>query len=285
MLERRPLGKGWKLGYGGDTLNLAIHLARLGHDTAYFTALGTDGQSETLKAQWASEGLDISLVLKHPVRGPGLYTISTDEYGERSFSYDRGKSAAREMFALQETTRAITAAARTDLLVFSLISLAILPREGREALLALARGVRENGGRVAFDGNYRSRLWTNTNEAIHWRDAASGLADFGLPTFDDEASLSGEASAEAVARHWQELGCGEVVVKLGAGGCRLPDGEICPPPIVLAPIDTSGAGDAFDAGYLSARLDGAEPEAAARAGHALAGWTIMRPGAIPPKDS
>lgn len=74
-------------------------------------------------------------------------------------------------------------------------------------------------------------------------------------------------------------------MKLGAGGCRLPDGRLCAPPAVLNPVDTSGAGDAFNAGYLFARLSGEDPQTAALAGHRLAGWVIGRPGAIPPRDA
>ena len=285
MLELARKGADWRLGYGGDTLNTAIHLARAGHDVAYFTAIGSDPLSAGLKAQWAAEGLDTGLVLDHPQRNTGLYAISTDPAGERSFSYWRDSSAAREMLALSGSGAALEAAEGADLIAFSLITLAILPPAGRRDLLALARAVRERGGEVAFDGNYRPRLWDSASEACAARDAAIAVASIGLPTLEDETALSGEATAEAVAAHWQGLGCAETVVKLGPAGCRLPDGRLSAPAAVLAPVDTSGAGDAFNGGYLAARLDGADPFAAAVRGHAVAGWTIMRPGAIPPQDS
>jgi 2-dehydro-3-deoxygluconokinase len=85
-----------------------------------------------------------------------------------------------------------------------------------------------------------------------------------------------------VAAHWQAVGCAETVIKLGARGCRLPDGTIVAPGAALQPFDTSGAGDAFNAGSVDARLGGAEPADAAAAAHRLAGWVIMHPGAIPP---
>jgi 2-dehydro-3-deoxygluconokinase len=281
MLELSREGAGWRLGYGGDTLNTAIHLARAGHDVAYLTALGDDAFSEDLKRQWRAEGLDTSLILTHPARQAGLYAISTDAAGERSFTYWRDSSAARELFELPGIATASAEAEGADLVYFSLISLAILPPEGRERLLALARSAR----RVAFDGNYRPRLWANAQEARDARDAAIALAGIGLPTQDDEAALSGEADADATARHWQALGCKETVVKLGERGALLPGGCVIAPERPLTPVDTSGAGDAFNAGYLSARLEGASIEDAARAGHALAGWTIMRPGAIPARES
>lgn len=284
MLELSQDGSLWRLAYGGDTLNTAIHLARSGVETAYLTALGTDPFSADIKAQWAAEGLDTSLVLAHPARNPGLYAITCDDAGERSFTYWRGESAARALFDCNGIEAALAHAEAADLLAFSLISLAILPENGREALLALARKVRAKGGLIAFDGNYRPRLWPDRQTAQAARDAAIAVASIGLPTLEDETMLSGEANAATVAAHWQGLGCSETIVKLGAQGCRLPDGQILAPAEVLKPVDTSGAGDAFNAGYLGARLRDAEPAQAAVAGHALAGWTIMRRGAIPPRD-
>lgn len=284
MLELSRRGADWRLGYGGDTLNTAIHLARLGHDVAYLTALGTDPLSEKLRADWEAEGLDTSLVMTHPSRHAGLYAITTDEQGERSFAYWRENSAAREMFDLADSDMRRRAIAGCDLFYHSLISSAILPDNGRIALILLASMVRDQGGLVAFDGNYRPRLWDSPGAAEAMRDGAIRVADIGLPTLDDERALSGTREAGAVAAHWQGLGCAETVVKLGPEGCRLPDGKIVPPQRALDPVDTSGAGDAFNAGYIDARLRGAPPEDAALSGHALAGWTVMRPGAIPARD-
>lgn len=277
MIELSGNGKLSRTGYGGDTLNTAIHLARLGHDVAYLTALASDSASSALKAKWAAEGLDTSLILDHPSRATGRYAIATDANGERSFTYWRDTSAARDMFSLAGIEAALDAVAKADLVAYSLITLAILPEAACARLLALER-------RLAFDGNYRPRLWADAASAARARNAAIARASIGLPTLEDETQISGEASADAVARHWQTLGCAETIVKMGAKGCRLPDGTIIPPPQTLAPVDTSGAGDAFNAGYLHARLSGATPGEAATEGHQLAGWVVMRPGAIPPLD-
>jgi 2-dehydro-3-deoxygluconokinase len=286
MLELSRRGEGWTLGYGGDTLNTAIHLARAGHDVAYLTALGADPFSDDLKRQWAAEGLDTTQILTDPDRQPGLYAISTDPTGERSFTYWRSDSAARGMFLLPRIDTVLAQAEGADCITFSLITLAILPPIARHRLFDLCRRVRARGGMVAFDGNYRAKLWRDQAEAGAARDAAIAVADVGLPTLDDEAAMQSAQAwrAEDVAAHWQSLGCAETIVKLGARGCRLPDGTITPPPAILSPKDTSGAGDAFNGGYLAARLNGASVDAAALAGHQLAGWTVMRAGAIPALD-
>jgi 2-dehydro-3-deoxygluconokinase len=325
MLELSRNDGGWNMGYGGDTLNTAIHMARVGHDVAYLTAIGCDPLSAELKTQWAHEGIDTSLILTHDARSTGLYAINIDAHGERSFSYWRDSSAAREMFALPGIEAALAAAERADLIVYSLITLAILPPEAREQLFALCHRVRARGGKVAFDGNYRPRLWASAEEARDARDAAIACADIGLPTLEDELLLNsspergggGEADGgdgsgrvrtsdeypcgkrplhhptdgppprsgeDLVAHHWHTLGCPETIVKLGADGARLPNGTIFPPPEVLHPVDTSGAGDAFNGGYLAARMNGASVDDAAMAGHRLAGWCVMRAGAIPARD-
>ena len=285
MLELSRRGSHWDLHYGGDTLNTAIHLARAGHDVAYLTALGRDPLSRQLAAQWAEEGIDTSLICEHPTRQAGLYAIMTDGEGERSFTYWRDNSAARELFSLADAGIWHRASTPADVFAFSLISLAILPPSGRRSLFILAGMVRGNGGRIAFDGNYRPRLWESPDEARQWRDIAIGEADIGLPTLEDEALLSGTASADEVAANWQRLGCREVVVKLGTAGVRLPDGTIQPPPETIVPVDTSGAGDAFNAGYIDGRLRGLAPAEAALAGQRLARITIAHSGAVPPRSA
>jgi 2-dehydro-3-deoxygluconokinase len=284
MLELSAGGAGqWQLRYGGDTLNVAIHLARFGTRVAYLTALGEDPFSADLRAEWVRERVDTRLVLTDPSRRPGLYAIRTDAAGERTFFFWRSDSAARQMLSLPESEAALAKVETADVFVYSLITLAILPAEARERVFALCRRIRTRGGRVAFDGNYRPALWSSIEEARYLRDRALAQCDYGLPTLGDEQILGEAGDAFAVASHWRARGAREVVVKLGSQGC-LAAGEIVAPPVVVTPIDTSGAGDAFDAGYLEARLRGASIRDAALAGHRLAAWVVMRPGAIPARD-
>lgn len=277
----------WRLRHAGDTLNTAIHLVRQGVPVGYLTALGQDSFSANMVANWRQEGLITAGILEHPSRHAGLYAIDTDPHGERTFTYWRDQSAVRELFTLPGIEPALETVASGSLVAFSLITLAVLPPEARLRLLELCREVRRCGGRVAFDGNYRARLWPSTAAACEARDAAIAVADIGLPTLDDERAMApngaASLSAEDVAKHWKALGCGEVAVKLGAEGCLLGSGETVAPAAALQPVDTSGAGDAFNGGYLGARLRGQAPPEAARHGHRLAGWVVMQRGALPAK--
>ena len=279
----------WRLGYGGDTLNTAIHLARLGFDVTFITALGTDRFSERLRSDWRAEGLDLDHVLTDPDRVPGLYAIDTAADGERSFSYWRSDSAARALFSLDGIEDALRAAAHSDLLYFSLITLAVLPDAARTRLYQLGVTVQANGGRVAFDSNFRPQLWANL-ESLRTAAALAGtVADIALPTITDEQALDHGDDPQTIADHWHRFGVREVVVKLGAEGCfvSILNGERLQVPAAegLNVVDTSGAGDAFNAGYLGTRLSGGPHQLAARKGAELAAWVIQQPGAIPPADA
>lgn len=275
MVEHRGERGQQTSGYGGDTFNTAVHLSRLGHEVAFLTAIGCDPASDALSKAMSKEGIDVSLVLRHPDCTVGSYSIRVDQHGERSFSYRRAHSAAREMFSLPGIDRAMDALKQADLIGYSLITLAIIPAAARARLLA------EPGNHV-FDGNYRPSLWSSRTLAADVRDQAVSRARFGLPTLEDEQKISVHADADSVAGHWQRLGCAETIVKLGGQGCRLPDGSICATNGVLSPVDTTGAGDAFNAGYIHKRLRNRDCEESAIYGHFIARQVILMHGATPP---
>jgi 2-dehydro-3-deoxygluconokinase len=108
-----------------------------------------------------------------------------------------------------------------------------------------------------------------------------GLA---LPTFEDEQALWGDKTPADTLARYTARGI-EVCVKCGGDGCHLGSGGFVPVPQRIAPIDTTAAGDAFNAAYLTARLTGHPPVEAAHAGHILAGTVIQHRGAIMPKDA
>ncbi|WP_291845081.1 sugar kinase [Maricaulis sp.] len=284
--EAFVLGDSVRLGQGGDTLNTAIGLARQGCQVDFITALGRDAWSDAMIAAWQAEGVGTDHVLRHPERRPGLYAIRTDAAGERAFDYWRDQSAAREMFSLPGMDAALAGAATADLLYLSGITLSILPEAARLRLIRLAGAVRQAGGRVAFDPNYRPTGWSGPAEARTAFDAFAAVTDLALPTRSDEDMLHpGLGIADHFAR-WRGLGVASVVLKDGANGCHVGLGGEAPvhhpahPPIAV--IDTTGAGDAFNAGLLGALTVGAEISAAIKAGSRLASHTIAHPGAIPP---
>jgi len=286
-LVRRPDGT-LSMGFGGDTLNTAVYLARLGAAVDYVTALGDDPHSDAMTAAWNAEGVGTGHVLRVPGRLPGLYMIETDPAGERRFLYWRDRAPARELFVLPGSPALIAALEGYELLYLSGISLAVWGERGREVLFPLLDRVRVRGGRVAFDTNWRPRLWPDKATAQRAFDAMLARTDIALPGVPDLRDLYGDADAAAVLARVRGAGVPEIVLKLEAPGCIVSDGgqdtEV-PAERVATVVDTTAAGDSFSAGYLAARLQGRSPAAAARAAHRLAAVVIQHRGAIIPREA
>ena len=280
-LSQQPDGSA-RLAFGGDTLNTALYIARLGGNVAYATALGTDPWSAELRAAWIAEGIDPDLALFDPDRVPGLYAIRTDDRGERTFTYWRENSAARNFFRLERSATAVEAMTQADLFYLSGISLSLFDDAGRTVVHDIAKAVRARGGKVAFDPNFRPRNWPSHAAAREAITAFMPLVDWALPTYEDEQSLMDDTGpAETIAR-WRSAGASKVIVKQGPDGALTTDGgrtrHIATSPI--HPVDTTGAGDSFNAACLVALIAGADLETAVRAGHRLAGQVIRHRGAI-----
>lgn len=275
------LGPG-ALGYAGDTYNTAVYLARLGHDAAYATVLGAeDPFSRGIVEAMAAEGLDAGLIRRVEGRLPGLYAIERDPDGERRFFYWRGEAPVRQFAELSDLAALGAATKAADLTYLSAITLAVVGEAGRAALDGLLGGARA----VGFDLNYRARLWPNVETARAAIEGVAAKARYVSASAEDldALGLGGEAperwaagGAEVIHRaHDHSLR----ILTPDAGPVRIPPGE------TVKPLDTTGAGDSFNAGYLAARLDGASPEAGVAAGRQLAGVVVRHIGAIIPREA
>jgi 2-dehydro-3-deoxygluconokinase len=293
MIELGEAGQGlMRQGYGGDTLNTAVYLRRTlpaaAGTVAYVTALGDDAFSDEMVAGWRAEGLDCGRVARLAGRLPGLYVIRTDEAGERSFLYWRSTAAARDVFAGAAGRGRLEGLAEFDCLYLSGISLAILPADDRAALLELLARRRREGALIAFDPNYRPRLWPDVDEARRVMTEAVRSATVVLPSFADEATLFGDADPGATLARLHGLGAAEVIVKDGDAPIhfRLDQEVMEALPIRVADaVDTTGAGDSFNGAYLAARLQGQGIGQAVDAASRLAALVVRHRGAIIPRDA
>lgn len=273
-----------RLGVAGDTLNTAVYLARLGHDVRFITALGEDAYSDSIVDLLHAEGVSTKYIARHPSRVPGLYAIRTDESGERYFTYWRDQSAARDFFSLPVADAYVRSAINSDVFYFSGISLAILSPEHRAAMLAVGGECARAGVNVAFDGNYRPYGWQSTDTARRCLTAVGGIASIVLPTSEDDDKLFGQATPVEHASRWLAAGARTVVVKNGPDGAWVHEsgGGMAHVPVeeVVQPLDTTGAGDSFNAAFLAAFLDGRPAPEAAKHGNRLAGRVIRHRGAL-----
>jgi 2-dehydro-3-deoxygluconokinase len=285
MVELKQADGGlFSRGYGGDTLNTAVYLARLGASADYVTALGDDSLSDEMVSGWAAEGVGTGRVVRLPGKLPGLYMIQTDDKGERRFFHWRDSAAARSLLALPQTPEMLNSLASYDIVYLSAITLSLYGGEGRARLFAALKRAREAGARFAFDTNFRARGWPDLDVARAVFQEAFAAADIVLASTEDLLPLYPDESNEALLAR---IPGAEVVLKLAepASILRL-QGALHPikaEPLKAPVVDTTAAGDSFAAAYVAARLAGSEPIEAARAGHRLAGVVVCHPGAIIPR--
>jgi 2-dehydro-3-deoxygluconokinase len=289
MIELARGGDGrFGLAYGGDTFNTAVYLARAGVEVAYATALGDDPYSSAIKSLAEKERIATDLIATIAGRMPGLYLIETTN-GERTFWYWRDRAPARELFEIDAADRIVRGIEAAGVVYFSGVTLSLYSERGLERFHAALRAARSNGVAIAMDSNYRPRGWAGNVERARatferfWR-----LSTIALPTFDDEQALWGDATAESVADRLGALGVSEIVVKLGRDGAFVASGgwrQAVPASFPVEPVDTTAAGDSFNAAYLAARRAGAGEIAAAEFGNRLAAIVIQHPGAIVPAEA
>lgn len=287
MIELKQAHGGlYSRGYGGDTLNTAIYLARLGADVDYITALGDDPLSEEMLASWAVEGVGTSRVARLKGKLPGIYMIQTDDFGDRRFFHWRESAAARSLMDLPETDGILDSLAAYDVVYLSAITLSIYSAQGRAKLIGALHRARKLGARIAFDTNFRVRGWPDPDVARAAFQEAFAVSDVVLASTEDLLPLYPYESDERLMEH---IPCSEAVLRLLQPASIVRFGgvlrQVRPEPVIQPVVDTTAAGDSFSAAYIAARLTGADPVNAAQAGHRLAGVVVCYPGAIIPSSA
>ncbi|UPW20386.1 sugar kinase [Agarivorans sp. TSD2052] len=284
MVELQQQQQGLRQSFGGDTLNTAVYFSRLVNSAtvSYVTALGTDQLSDQMLAIWHQEQIDTQLVQRLGDKLPGIYMVQVDETGERSFLYWRNDSAAK--YWLDNVSDALLEQLYAyDVVYLSGISVAILSEGMREKLYHVLAQCQANGAKVMFDNNFRPALWQSKQQAIDAYAKILACTHTAMLTFDDEQAIYGDEHIEQCIERTLALGVSELVIKRGSKDCLIvtEEGAISVPATKVANVvDTNAAGDSFAAGYLAARLQGANAKQAALTGHKMAGTVIQHKGAI-----
>ncbi len=268
-------------GYGGDTSNAAIAAARAGARVAYLSRIGQDHWGHLLMQLWTREGVDTTGIVRDPQAPSGIYFVSHDSDGHH-FSYARAGSAASRMQPADVQAHWCGPIRQSRWLHLSGISLAISPSACDTGFAAM-QAARGSGTRIAFDANLRLSLWPLARARACMTEAVR-LCDLFLPSLDELSALTGLHSPDALLDWSHAQGARQVVLKLGAEGALVSDGQQRShlPPVPAQAVDATGAGDCF-AGNLLARLCRGEGLAqAARYANAAAALSVQRHGAVDP---
>lgn len=278
-----------KLGFAGDTLNALIYAKRWKPETEclFFSAVGFDNFSNKMMAFFEQNGINTEAVARSKNRNVGLYSIVTDQHGERSFDYWRDQSAAKAMMSLHKVQA--TELNTIDMVYFSGIGLSILSDADKEELLGLIQTYRAKGTLVAFDSNYRASMWNGYQHAQTWFDKAYRISDIALPGLDDHKSVYHHQSIEEVVDYLNQVGCSEYVVKAGTQGMFGYKDKLVvhQQPFNPAPcqVDSTAAGDSFAGVYLANRLSNHSIATSIQAADVAAREVVQHAGAIISADA
>jgi len=244
----------------GAEANVAVGLARLGHRACFVGRVGSDGFGEAIIRRLRGEGVDVRALLHDPAAPTGLLVRNSGGSGALEVLYYRGGSAGSRL-TVEDVERAWDGLAGARWLHLTGITPALSgsAREAVERSIELAKSADMT---VSLDVNMRRKLWTEAAAAPVLAGLA-GRVDVVLGGPDELAVLSRSAADEAseIARAVLGLGATTVVVKLGGKGALAltAGGQEVSRPAFPVPnvVDPVGAGDAFAAGWISARLRGA----------------------------
>lgn len=285
MVELAPLAEPdlYRMGIAGDTLNTAWYLRKLMPDDwhiDYFTAVGKDGASKRAINFLKNANIGTDYIIEHPSKTIGLYLIELQN-GERSFSYWRGQSAARTLAAQSAPLEAALNGAAVAYI--SGITIAILDKTDRDRLMSVLFDFRSKGGCVVFDTNLRPKLWSSPEEMKDAIMQTASLSDIVLPSYEDEADWFGDKDLKATVDRYTNRGAKTVIVKNGSGtifGICGEETALVTPEKITNIVDTTSAGDSFNAGFLAAHLQGSKLETAIQNATNLAGKVVTKSGAL-----
>ena len=285
MAELQAANDGlYRLGFAGDTLNTAWYMRALTNSSnvavEYLTSIGADQLSHKMLTFLKAGGIGTRFVSEISDRTVGLYLITLTG-AERNFTYWRSASAARLL--AQDEKVLYSAFEQADVIYISGITLAILSPQHRKIFLSVLRKLKARGVTIAFDTNTRRRLWPSDAAMKKAMIEGYKVATLALPTFDDDRTVFGDHTSAETIKRIASYGVREIVVKDGAKPCIVFANDeqisVMPEPVSDV-IDTTGAGDSFNAGYIAARLAEKNPVQAAKFAHRVAGRVICGRGAL-----
>ncbi|MCK9482222.1 MAG: sugar kinase [Bacteroidia bacterium] len=265
-----------RIAWGGDASNFAIGVARLNVPVTFFTAVGTEPFGRGYIELWEDNNIDVSQVVEDPKRRTGFYFVSFID-GKHSLTYYRDNSAASGLTFDQLDK---TVLKECDVFHFTGTGLG-MGEAARSLCHEILKFKKGSGSIISFDVNYRRLQWNNLKLAKEEIIKAINLGVTHLEITDDEMrELGWQEDLDSLFKMFPSL---EVIAyKQGSKGAiiKTKETELHSPAFPVEVVDTVGAGDSFDVGFIVSLMEGKSLEDAARIGNAMGGLTCTGVGPI-----
>ncbi len=280
------LARSFNRSFGGDTFNTAIAASRLGSPVTFITRFGNDPFAVGMQEMLMREGVSVS-----PNRAgkgsTGLYFVSVDSEGQREFIYYRKDSAASQLGPEDINADLIKSAK----IVFSSGITMAISDSARKAVVKAFKIAREAGVMTAFDPNHREALWQSNERAVDALNEILPLVDVFMPSFpEDTMHMISFNRPDQALDYFLFKGIKLVVVKAGPQGCYIGYKREMQhiPAMPIRAIDTTAAGDAFNAAFLHGLAEEKSLVDCAKLGITAAGLKVLNRGSaavMPAKEA
>lgn len=260
-----------RMSVGGDAANEAIVLAHLGKRVQLETVLGTDRGGQFLGKIFEEKQIILPDYVWQEDIQTGVNIVLVDQNGERHFLTDP-KSSLRAL-EVDHIHRPYPESVK----IVCFASVFVFPKIRTEELITIFSQAKAQGKILCADLTKRKN-----QETLEEMKEAFALIDYLFPNDDEAMLLSGTDCVEAAAEAFFEAGCGHVILKCGRRGCFIRSEEFTgyvEPEEVLVPVDTTGAGDSFAAGFLAGLAEGRSLVECARMGNACGAKAVQVVGA------
>lgn len=240
-----------KLTTGGDALNEAVILSRLGKKSALMSRIGTDMLGDLLVKRCEDEGVDHSRLQRDPQTDTRINVVVIGKEGQRHFVKTTGAGSAS--LEPEDIDYGFIAGAKA----ISLASLFCSRLRNPETVLKILKEARAHS--VA---TFADMVPMTGGETIRDIGEALSYLDYFLPNREEASLLTGLSDPDEMANQLLSYGPGNVIIKLGQEGCLVKNRKerYRIPAFSVDAVDTTGAGDNFAAGFITAVLDGMELE-------------------------
>jgi sugar/nucleoside kinase (ribokinase family) len=249
--------------------------ARIGKRTGFIGSAGDDDFGDLLLARFARDGLDSSLIPRVKHRSTGCAFVSYEESGARKFIFHIAGTGSDRLPSPASAARYAESFRHVHLMGCSLA----VSRAMRETCYVVAEAIKRAGGSVSLDPNLRPEL-LSADECRDILMPVVRLSDIILPSGSEASLLVSEPDTDKACRGLLDMGVKIVVLKLGKDGCRVYTQEAVfdVPGFSVQAVDPTGAGDCFDAGFVSGCLDNLPLIDTARLANAMGALATSRLG-------
>ncbi|MFL6447633.1 MAG: carbohydrate kinase family protein [Bryobacteraceae bacterium] len=251
---------------GGGTAITAAGLAKLGVRCGVYGLVGEDS-GEWVKKRLQQEHVDVGQVQQHPTEPTAITVVVTSAHDRAFLSYQGANYAFEE--SLLESVRS------ADWLAPKHVHLAYAPLPANA--IELCEHLHRKGSTISLDVGWRED-WLSHPEVM----AILRHVDIFFPNLPEAQKMTGEGSPTEILKRFSHAGVERVALKLGSQGsafCDRGSTAFAKPPNVR-PVDTTGAGDCFDAGFLEAWLSGKDPETCLLQGNICGAFSTLAYGGI-----